>query len=128
MDKTVGVSEFIQRNWDKCKRYEPHDSGTLIGMPYPYITPTVSNVFQEMYYWDSGNLNYNRIVIKPCMCKSGYLYESVYRNSEFTVFKYRHILGLGFFSVNQNLNYIFFCNNTILNNIIGCTYGIINDI
>ncbi|MGN0174402.1 MAG: trehalase family glycosidase [Acutalibacteraceae bacterium] len=50
---TTEVSEFIKNNWDKCKRYEPVDKDTLIGMPYPYIVPTCSNAFQEMYYWDT---------------------------------------------------------------------------
>ncbi len=49
----MSVYEFILSNWDKCKRYEPNDNGTLIGMPYPYITPTAKNTFQEMYYWDT---------------------------------------------------------------------------
>lgn len=47
------VSEFIEQNWDKCIRYEPDDKDTLIGLPYPYIVPTCSNAFQEMYYWDT---------------------------------------------------------------------------
>lgn len=49
----MSVYDFILSNWDKCKRYEPNDNGTLIGMPYPYITPTAKNAFQEMYYWDT---------------------------------------------------------------------------
>ena len=49
----MSVHDFILSNWDKCKRYEPNDNGTLIGMPYPYITPTAKNAFQEMYYWDT---------------------------------------------------------------------------
>ena len=49
----MSVYKFIKSNWDKCKRFEPEDNGTLIGMPYPYITPTADNVFQEMYYWDT---------------------------------------------------------------------------
>lgn len=51
--ENMSVSQFIRDNWDKCKRYEPEDRDTLIGMPYPYITPTASNMFQEMYYWDT---------------------------------------------------------------------------
>ena len=48
--ENMSVSQFIRDNWDKCKRYEPEGRDTLIGMPYPYITPTASNMFQEMYY------------------------------------------------------------------------------
>lgn len=47
------VYDFIVKNWDKCKRFEPEDKDTLIGLPYPYIVPTCSMAFQEMYYWDT---------------------------------------------------------------------------
>lgn len=47
------VSDFINENWDKCVRYEPEDRDTFIGLPYPYIVPTCSGKFQEMYYWDT---------------------------------------------------------------------------
>lgn len=47
------VTEFIKNNWDGCIRYSPKDEDTLIGMPYPYIVPSVDERLQEMYYWDT---------------------------------------------------------------------------
>lgn len=50
MSKT---KEFIIKNWDNCIHYEPNDDDTLIGMPYPYIVPSINDIFKEMYYWDT---------------------------------------------------------------------------
>lgn len=47
------ITDFIKNNWDSCIRYSPEDTGTLIGMPYPYIVPSVDEKLQEMYYWDT---------------------------------------------------------------------------
>ncbi len=46
------VKNYIENNWDKCIKHNMQDSGTLIGMPYPYIIPSVGH-FDEMYYWDT---------------------------------------------------------------------------
>ncbi|MBE6728100.1 MAG: hypothetical protein E7562_05595 [Ruminococcaceae bacterium] len=37
----------------KTVKYCPESSGTLIGLPYPYTTPCVSDAYQELYYWDT---------------------------------------------------------------------------
>ena len=34
-------------------RFHPHDDDRRIGLPYPYTVPCVSDMFQEMYYWDT---------------------------------------------------------------------------
>ena len=47
------VREFISSNWDRTVHFNPRDTGTLIGMPYPYTVPSVTGMFQEMYYWDT---------------------------------------------------------------------------
>ena len=47
------VHEYIVRNIKKCVRFEPKDQDTLIGLPYPYLVPSISDAFQEMYYWDT---------------------------------------------------------------------------
>lgn len=47
------AKEFIINNWDKCVHFEQNDDGTLIGLPYPYIVPTIGSAFREMYYWDT---------------------------------------------------------------------------
>jgi alpha,alpha-trehalase len=49
--------EYIDAYWKKLERYNPHDDGTLIGLPEPYFIPSARNdtgfSFEEMYYWDS---------------------------------------------------------------------------
>ncbi len=50
------VLSYIAAFWPKIIRSNPADSGTLIGLPRPYLVPAepVGNaMFQEMYYWDS---------------------------------------------------------------------------
>lgn len=47
------IEEYIETNLPKCIRENKEDSGTLIGLPYPYIVPCASGAFQEMYYWDT---------------------------------------------------------------------------
>lgn len=49
--------EYIDGYWKKLERYNPHDDGTLIGLPEPYYIPSARNdtgfAYEEMYYWDS---------------------------------------------------------------------------
>lgn len=47
------VRKFIDESWETTVRYNPVDTGTLIGLPHPYTVPSPSNTFQEMYYWDT---------------------------------------------------------------------------
>jgi alpha,alpha-trehalase len=47
------LTEHIEGYWAKLMRSNPHDRGTLIGLPHPYIVPSVADIFQEMYYWDN---------------------------------------------------------------------------
>ena len=47
------VWNFIIRHWDDTIRFSPEDSGTLIGLPYPYTIPSRKDIFQEIYYWDT---------------------------------------------------------------------------
>lgn len=47
------IKEYIDKNLPLSIRYNPEDKGALIGLPYPYIIPSVADMFQEMYYWDS---------------------------------------------------------------------------
>jgi alpha,alpha-trehalase len=50
------VMEYITGFWDRLIRFHPHDTGTLIGLPRPYLVPATDParpLFQEMYYWDS---------------------------------------------------------------------------
>ena len=47
------INEYINENNPKCIRFNTGDSGTLIGLPYPYTVPCVEGSFQEMFYWDT---------------------------------------------------------------------------
>ena len=47
------VKKYILENWDKTIKINPQDEGDLIGLPKPYNTPCISEMFQEMYYWDT---------------------------------------------------------------------------
>lgn len=49
----MNILQYIDENLPKSIRYNPENSGTLIGLPYPYIVPCASGAFQEMYYWDT---------------------------------------------------------------------------
>lgn len=51
------VSEYINENLEKTVRLNTEDSGTLIGLPYPYTVPCISNDFSELYYWDTYFIN-----------------------------------------------------------------------
>lgn len=47
----------IEEQWPRLTKNQPIDDGTLIGLPYPYVVPSVESEdgfsFQEMYYWDN---------------------------------------------------------------------------
>ncbi len=45
--------EYINAYWPRIVRHNPHDQGTLIGLPRPYLVPSDGPMFNEMYYWDS---------------------------------------------------------------------------
>lgn len=47
------ILEYIDAYWSRLVRHNPSDSGTLIGLPNPYLVPSDGAMFQEMYYWDS---------------------------------------------------------------------------
>lgn len=48
---------FIDNYWVELERHHNEDSGTLVGLPYPYIVPASDPKadfrFEEQYYWDS---------------------------------------------------------------------------
>ena len=47
------VRTYILKNLPLTVRTAHEDNDTLIGLPYPYTTPCVSGMFQELYYWDT---------------------------------------------------------------------------
>jgi alpha,alpha-trehalase len=48
---------YIADYWQHLTRYHPKDSGSLIGLPKPYLAPSYSPNsefdYEELYYWDS---------------------------------------------------------------------------
>lgn len=53
IEEVEKVHDFIAASWEKTIRFSPEDKGTLIGLPYRYTVPSISDSFQEMYYWDT---------------------------------------------------------------------------
>lgn len=55
--KIAEAFAHIEQKWPELTREQSIDDGTLIGLPYPFVIPSVENAsgfsFQEMYYWDS---------------------------------------------------------------------------
>lgn len=51
------VSAYIDSHWARLERTHTEDTGTLVGLPYPYIVPAENTNssfhFEEQYYWDS---------------------------------------------------------------------------
>lgn len=47
------VRRFIKESWEKTVRFSPDDNGDLIGLPYKYTVPSISDSFQSMFYWDT---------------------------------------------------------------------------
>lgn len=56
-DDVRPAREYIDKYWERLTCYHPKDDKTLVGLPYPYLVPSVEGVenfvFNEMYYWDS---------------------------------------------------------------------------
>lgn len=55
--------EFIEKNLPLCVRENREDDDTLLGLPYPYIVPSIDNHFQELYYWDTYFVNHALILL-----------------------------------------------------------------
>ena len=47
------LKDHILANWQYTIKPACEDEDTLIGLPYPYTTPCISGMFQELYYWDT---------------------------------------------------------------------------
>ncbi|MBQ9354266.1 MAG: alpha,alpha-trehalase [Clostridia bacterium] len=51
------LKKYIDENFPKTIRKNTKSEGTLIGLPNPYNVPSITDHFQEMYYWDTYFLN-----------------------------------------------------------------------
>lgn len=49
----MNLEKYIKEHWDDTVRLERKGDDMLIGLPYEYYVPSVTGMFQEMYYWDS---------------------------------------------------------------------------
>ncbi len=47
------IREYINQHWVDTVKPACKTEDTLIGLPYPYTTPCISGMFQELYYWDT---------------------------------------------------------------------------
>ena len=48
--------EYIEELWPQLKQEQKEDTNTSIGLPNPYIVPSLGTKefqFHEQYYWDS---------------------------------------------------------------------------
>ncbi|MGI9027538.1 MAG: trehalase family glycosidase [Candidatus Saccharimonadales bacterium] len=56
-EKIAEAFAYIEQKWPELTKVQPINDGTLLGLPYPFVVPSVPNgtsfAFQEMYYWDS---------------------------------------------------------------------------
>lgn len=55
-DDMTAARAYIQSYWNKLLREHKKDEGTLIGLPHPYLVPSVGHaefLFEEQYYWDT---------------------------------------------------------------------------
>ena len=60
------IDDYIRRNWEKTIRFTPEDTGSILGMPYPYVVPCQKDGFQNIFYWDtyftnSGLMQHGRL-------------------------------------------------------------------
>lgn len=48
---------YVEQKWPELTKTQKIDDGTLVGLPHPFVVPSVANEsgfsFEEMYYWDS---------------------------------------------------------------------------
>lgn len=47
------VKNFIEQHWDKCIREIKESDGHHIALPYPFSSPTETDDFRDMFYWDT---------------------------------------------------------------------------
>ena len=49
----MNAKSFITENLTRTVRFNKTGDNRLIGLPYSYTVPCISDSFQEMYYWDT---------------------------------------------------------------------------
>ena len=56
------VERYISSNWENTFRYQTHDVGRRLGLPYPYTVAGVAEKFQDMYYWGTYFTNVGLLI------------------------------------------------------------------
>ena len=49
----MDIKKYVDKNLPLCIRQNTEDDGPRYGLPYPYLVPSATDMFQEMYYWDT---------------------------------------------------------------------------
>jgi alpha,alpha-trehalase len=66
-DKIADAFAHIEAEWPALTMEQSIDNGTLVGLPHPFIAPSVKNeshfAFQEMYYWDSYFISHGLLAL-----------------------------------------------------------------
>ncbi len=56
------IVKFLEEHWDNCVRELHSDEGYNIALPRPYSTPTETDHFCNLYYWDTYFTNIGLIL------------------------------------------------------------------
>lgn len=59
----MDVRKYISDNIHKTFRLNKQSNGTLIGLPYSYVVPSMKDCFNELYYWDTYFTNKGLILL-----------------------------------------------------------------
>lgn len=80
---------YIEEMWSVLKKEQKEDNGTLIGLPYPYIVPSVEEqggfIFEEMYYWDSYFISLGLLESGKTELAEGMLENAIYLFKRFQI-------------------------------------------
>ena len=51
--KVDQILDYINNRWHASVRVITEDSGSLLGLPFPFTVPCVSGIMQNQFYWDT---------------------------------------------------------------------------
>lgn len=51
--RALRVEQYIKENWEKCIRESDPRDEEFIQLPHPFIVPSITGGFQELFYWDT---------------------------------------------------------------------------
>lgn len=53
----MNVHQYIIENWQKTIRDPSHKGHGIITLPKPFTTPSIEEIFEDFYYWDTYFIN-----------------------------------------------------------------------